>query len=294
MRKCFIALLFSTLLLTMLPVSVNASNVTVTVAEEHAHVKIAANLYQNVTSFPNMDKTIMATENAQYHATMNASFNEAFKAEYSAVTAKNLEASVKSDGHWLNVTVEVDVYGVVEKTDGIRKFHCEWKAFNVTDDIRIGTLAINFIGKLVLSATVEGLVSVPGTTIYANKTVAVDAAKAIALTNQASLLDFKALKKPLGGWNRVYDAVHNVTEWTYDAGATVDLTIQTPETTYCIYMDPSGEVSAPGDVQAEGDTIVYGAAGFPMVYIVAIVVTVVIVIVGIAAYAVRRKKSPQT
>ena len=235
-----------------------ASKLTATLINNYVHVIIEASLYQNVTTFPSINIKITPSDNVTLHSMINSSICEAMRAEYTHVKVKNLNCTIASNENWLNVTIELDLYNVVNKTEnGVVLVNCKWKAFNVTDDLRIGSLAINFVGKVMLSSTVHALVHEAGVKIYVNKTVAAEPATAMAIVNKASLLDFKALSKPLQYWNRIYDQTRNVTIWTYDAGATVDVKIETATgEVYVIYMDPSGEIIAEGNFQAEDDTIV--------------------------------------
>jgi hypothetical protein len=259
MKKWLVILSFLAIILAApFILSVNASKLTATVTDDYVHVVVKTNLYQNVTAFPSINLTITSTTNATLHSIMNSSFAKAIKAQYVHAKVKNLNCTIRSNDNWLNVTVELDLYNVMNKTEnGLPTVNCEWKAFNVTDDLRVGSLAINFVGKFMLFNVVHNLIHAPGVKIYVNKTVVAEPAIAMALVNKASLLNFKALRKPLQYWNRTYDSVRNVTIWTYDAGATVDLKIETADgKTYVIYLDPSGEITAEGDLQAQDDTII--------------------------------------
>jgi hypothetical protein len=249
----FLAIMFATII-----VPIYASKLTATVTDDHVHVVVKTNLYQNVTTFPSINLTITSTTNVTLHSMMNSSFAKAIKAQYVHAKVKNLNYTINSNDNWLNVTIELDLYNVMNKTeDGIPTVNCRWKAFNVTDDLRIGSLAINFVGKFMLFNVVHNLVHAPGVKIYVNKTVVAEPATAMVLVNKASLLNFRALRKPLQYWNRTYDSVRNVTIWTYDAGATIDLKIETADgTIYVIHLDPSGEIIAEGDIQAQDDTII--------------------------------------
>ena len=264
---------------------VNASKLTATVTDDYVHVVVKTNLYQNVTTFPSMNLTIKPETNVTLHSKINSSFAKAIKAQYAHAKVKNLNCTISSNDNWLNITIELNLYNVINKTEnGISIVNCEWKAFNVTDDLRIGSLAINFVGKVMLFNAVHNLVHASGVKIYVNKTVVAEPATAIALVDKASLLNFRALRKPLQYWNRTYDPVRNVTIWTYDAGATVDLKIETATgETYVIYLDPSGEISAEGDVQAQDDTIIIPE--FPS----AMALTLLWAVTLVAATLVKRK-----
>ncbi len=295
-----IILLMITLSVIIAPVS--SSDVTITVDQQQVRAKFVLSFHQNVTQLPNQTSTLDIASDAN----LSSSLNGALKSVDPAASTSDLSLKVESNPTWLNLTGAMTVLGVSKRQGDVLAVNTTWRTFNVSSDVRAGNLSYNAVGTRYLLPVVKyyvnasRFVSRPNATItgvifFVNNT-SVGPRPTENYVGNFTLLDFRALAVPLGGWTKTYSLSNNTTTWRYSPSTRMDLSIGVQHlnvtTNFIASFAYSAEITISGMTRVQGDTLLVdvGTGQKEQIMTGIVVLAIALAIIAQLVFRARKKK----
>ncbi len=168
-------------------------------------------------------------------------------------------------GQWFNVSLSFDVLGVQTATGGFQQTDLTWKSFNVLQNIPIGGVEVNNIGKyLIAPATAEGdkPISTTVRSIFRVNRGSVAGRNWAFFAGQINILNFTKLSPPASSWVSKYDVGSNELSWSLglnNLGITETQVFQEPgmteSLTYVAIYSIQATISAPRKTTISGNLL---------------------------------------
>jgi len=280
----------------------HASAITFDVGKDHVQVKMALSLHQNMTTLPNQTSTVTLSQDSN----MATSFTQALTKLEPTATPSDATLNIVSTNHSLNLTLTVDIAGVIEQLGDLAVVNMTWKSFQITADLRDGNLSYNAVGNRYFRPLVEFYANAskfentPNATIkavnfFVNGTEGVSGSVAENTVGNFTLLDFRSLNLPIDQWTRTYNLSNNTTNWTYIPVTTFGASViaQQNNRTVKFSSDYSydAEVTVPGLARASGNNlrIDIGSGGKEWIMAGIVVLALALVVIIQILYRSRRK-----
>jgi hypothetical protein len=247
-------------------VPASASNVNVSIGKDSIQTSLRLWLHQNITSFPNESAALTMAQNPEMASALG---NALRKAEPSA-TLSDMTMRIFSNNTWLNVTASMTITGVFQNRGDLSLVNTTWKAFYVPEDLTIGNLSYNQVGKQYFRPAVEFYwnaslhenepnATIKAVTFFVNQTVSVAGDAAANDVGNTTVLDFRSLDVPVDQWNRTYTISNDTTSWRYAPAPLLAATIkaQRLNSSLLLFSDYNytAEISVPGLARAIGNTL---------------------------------------
>lgn len=264
-------------------------------------------VHQNITAFPNQTATITKSEDSN---SFN-SFDQAIRGLNPHATLSDLRIKMDSSTNWLNLSITMSLSGVAERHGDISAVDISWKAFNVSADLKGGSLSYNLIGKKYFRpvyeyyANASRYVGIPNATItgvsfFINETQSISAEEATNSAGNATLLDFRSLSPSLEQWTRTYNLSNDTTTWRYIPAPLLTDSIKIQEGNHMkqifSHYNYSAEIVVPGLARASGNTVLADVGSGLKEWIMAGIVVLAIVSAAAAQilFRTRKKKLART
>jgi hypothetical protein len=223
---------------------------------------------------------------------LNASLIEAplaasIKERTPGATVSGVRLIISSNGTWIHIDLSFTVLGIVSGPESLRKIDLSWRSFSIADDLRVGSLSFNLIGKAYLADPVSSLntpsgVPVSQTRLWYLNNFLRSPVTIPADVNRLSLLNFTSLSKPLESWDRSVDYGPLATRLTMKGGFNltfVGTITEAPEvfrSAFDAIFKPVVVVEVAGLARGVGDFLIvdtgrgFGSAALMLVIVVAL------------------------
>jgi hypothetical protein len=238
----------------------SASKLSIQLQDRTAQVVIASSIHQNFTSLKDRaidlkGRDLSITEEA---------LKKGLKARLSSISVSDVAAKIAVSETNLNVTISFNAQNISSISGRVISVDCAWKSFNVPDDLMIEDVSYNLVGKVYVKPVLFSYANSSWARFYLNDNPVFyqDAADA---AGNATLLDFRAVSKPLDSWNRTIDMAKQKTIWYFPSEKAFDLrvSVQEPNRTIAYYstIQVASEIVAPLFATVDGDTVVSNESG---------------------------------
>lgn len=284
-------LVFILMLIIILPYglcSAQASTFKVKVSDSLLNVRIVSTVNQNLTSFPTQKTSVIGTDLEM----ANRSLNNALREKLSFVFAKSLSITVDSKPQTMNVTAEFNIGGVVTQGD-LLKINLAWKSFHVDDKLYAGNLSYNRLGQY-FKTPMEDFIKLEAN-FFMNKSYPLTNEAALNTVSNLTLLNFKALTKPIQNWSKNYDPTYDRTTWKTEVKPQIDFTAhcriqnKTLPRLFFLATELYAEIVAPKYAYAENDIISVDMGKGWMEPLMAVTIALAIGL-GLAAICLERRR----
>ncbi|MGC8662790.1 MAG: hypothetical protein ACP5SF_01385 [Thermoplasmata archaeon] len=211
------------------------------------------------------------------------------KSRYHNVTVNNMtvifnltkKANYTTMIIYKNLSINLWLTGIFNKTKSETKVNMSWRAFEVKDSFYINGYDINHFGYYLGSM---GMLS-----------------HMMNRINNQSTINFTSLSTALKTWNRTYDSATNTTTFYYNSSLNVLLSLKVNSTgfqnsgnyTLKILYDPSSTITVPGYATATNNSInilpMAPATSSTNFILIGIIVAAVVIVVAGIAISIRKK-----
>jgi len=292
MKRAIIIVLIITLIVCGDFAAVSASTFSARIQPDRVHVTISSNLSQNITSL--FERKIILSGDSLANATRM--LERSIQAKSPGAYIKDSLIHCTFTNSSIEVKLEFNVFAVVSRREEVVTANLTWRAFSILDDIVVGNVSCNAVGKSYFLKDIPRYENMTGTRFYENRTFPATTYRAKDIVGNITMLRFKALEIPLSKWERTYDVARAETRYGLKVGRMVDLAarreLNSSMAEFGIWMDLSGEIVVSGYARLKGEAIVSEAHIGPLQVLVLATVVVPLMIV-IAAHMIEKRKKPK-
>jgi hypothetical protein len=283
-------------------VPASASGVNISVEQDHIQATLALSFHQNMTNFPNESTTLTMNQNPE----LGSAFGDAIRNAEPSATVSGMTMRVFSNNTWLNLTASMTISGVFHNRGDLSVVNTTWKAFYVPQDLRIGNLSYNQVGKQYLRPVTEFYwnaslnennpnATIKAVTFYLNQTVSVAGDVASDQVGNITVLDFRPLDVPVDQWNRTFSLSNNTTTWRYTPAPALAASIKAQKLNSSLVLfsdyNYTAEISVPGLARATGNSLLIDiGTGQKEWIMLSVVVLVIALAVAVQVLYWRKKK----
>ena len=282
--------------LTILSVMVQpvlASKVSIEVQEGTAHVTVSSSMNQNFTVL----QSHVIDLGGQDLTLARDAFEKAIKAKLNDATVSNFTVRITTTETKLNLTASFNVHNISSVSGDMMKVNLVWRSFNIPNNLVSQNISYNLVGQTYIEPIVLSYANSSWARFYLNENQSVFYQDAANAAGNATLVDFRALSKPLTSWNRTLDLEKQETTWFLPTAKILDLkmTVQEPNQTKSYYsvIDISSNIVGPSFATISGDAVVWSKNTIDEPLMFAIVIIVLAISLGIYAYG-RRLSRKET
>ncbi len=290
MKKSVLVALLVTFTLCESFTTAFASTFSARIERDMIDVKISSTISQNITSL--FEKRISVTGDSLTNATR--AFEKQIKARSPEAMIKNLSVQCVFTNSTVEVSVRFNVFGVILGRKEVVSANLTWRGFSILDDLSAENVSYNLVGRAYFLGIIPHFENMTGARFYENRTLPATVYRAKDIAGNTTMLRFKSLEAPLSKWQMVYNITKAETSYSLKLERTVDLAVRrelnASVTAFGMWMDLSGEITAPGYARLNGDLVVY-EAGVGISETLMIASTTISLLVAVAAHTIERKKT---
>ncbi len=248
-----------------------AQDYSITLDQDRVRVRFSLNFFQNMSRYQNITRVPIVDRFATAAETENATrvIQVALSKMAPNVRVDGLTIRVNSTGNWINVTSSFQVLGSTQRFGDVLWLNLTWKSFRISEDLRLGNLTYNLVGRRYLRPTIDFFVNatkvgssqnatIRAVTFFINGTT-VPSNVAADRSGNATIFDFSALGSPVSSWKRVYSVTNNTTTWDMGLNPVFNITVRAQELNRTFNVRSlfryATKITTPGISRGEGDVV---------------------------------------